>query len=263
MELLQAFQRVDAVARGKLRRVLNRMGFDVIRLTPKTPLDIDSEDVETIEAVRNFTMTSPERVHALCAAVRYVVAAQVPGSIVECGVWRGGSMMAVAKTLLRKERDDRDLYLFDTFEGMTPPGERDIALDGRRARDLLRRSIRSKEDLLWCYSPLDDVRAAMNSTGYPSHRVHYVRGTVEETIPAAAPPSIAILRLDTDWYESTRHELLHLVPRLSLGGVLIVDDYGHWRGARSAVDEYIALNGSKLLLNRVDYSGRIAVKAFD
>jgi hypothetical protein len=74
------------------------------------------------------------------------------------------------------------------------------------------------------------------------------------------PEQIAVLRLDTDFYESTRHELRHLYPRLVHGGVLIIDDYGHWAGARKAVDEYIAEEGIRLLLNRIDYTGRIAIK---
>jgi O-methyltransferase len=85
-------------------------------------------------------------------------------------------------------------------------------------------------------------------------------GKVEDTFPKDTPDKIAILRLDTDWYESTRHELIHLYPKLSIGGVLIIDDYGHWEGARKAVDEYINDNTLRILLNRIDYTGRIAVK---
>lgn len=250
-----------------LRLLINWTGFDVVRYKGRgelaVPPDIDDEDAQTIREVRSYTMTSPERIHALCAAVRYVVSAGIPGAIVECGVWRGGSMMAVAKTLLRAGCVDRDLYLFDTFEGMTPPGKQDVAIDGDRAEDLMKQSLRSEQDLFWCYAPLEAVRQALNATGYPSERLHFVAGKVEDTIPQAAPPAIALLRLDTDWYESTRHELHHLVPRLGRGGVLIIDDYGHWQGARMAVDEYLAKSDVKLLLNRVDYTGRIAVKVFE
>ena len=98
-------------------------------------------------------------------------------------------------------------------------------------------------------------------TGYPEEKIHFVQGRVEETIPASAPDSISLLRLDTDWYESTKHELVHLFPRLSPSGVIIIDDYGHWKGCRKAVDEYFDTGDHpQLLLNRVDYSCRIAVK---
>ena len=97
-------------------------------------------------------------------------------------------------------------------------------------------------------------------TGYPSERIHFVPGKVEDTIPASAPESIALLRLDTDWYESTKHELVHLFPRLATSGVLIIDDYGHWRGSRLACDEYFEQNRVPILLNRIDFTGRIALK---
>ena len=98
----------------------------------------------------------------------------------------------------------------------------------------------------------------MGSTGYPPEWVAYVEGLVEETITRSAPTRIALLRLDTDWYESTHHELVHLYPQLERGGVLIVDDYGHFAGARKAVDEYFA--DDPILLSRIDYTGRMAVK---
>jgi hypothetical protein len=100
----------------------------------------------------------------------------------------------------------------------------------------------------------------MDSTGYPRDRITYVQGKVEETIPAVIPDKISILRLDTDWYASTRHELVELFPRLSIGGVLIIDDYGYWRGARLAVDEYFSQGAAQMLLHRIDYTGRIGVK---
>jgi O-methyltransferase len=104
------------------------------------------------------------------------------------------------------------------------------------------------------------VKKALETTGYQMEKIHFVKGMVEQTIPNSAPDKIALLRLDTDWYESTKHEMEHLFPRLSRGGVLIIDDYGHWQGARKAVDEYIKKNEIRILLNRIDYTGRIAVK---
>jgi hypothetical protein len=111
----------------------------------------------------------------------------------------------------------------------------------------------------WCYSPLDEVKRNLARTGYPAERVVYVQGKVEDTIPGTLPERTALLRLDTDWYSSTRHELEHLYPGLVAGGVLVLDDYGTWQGARQATDEYFAARGP-LLLNRIDSTGRIAVK---
>jgi O-methyltransferase len=98
-------------------------------------------------------------------------------------------------------------------------------------------------------------------TQYEPARLHFIQGDVMETLPKDAPSEIAVLRLDTDWYESTRHELIHLYPRLVVGGVLIIDDYGHLLGARKATDEY--LDGHRILLDRIDYSARIAIKQED
>jgi O-methyltransferase len=220
------------------------------------PADYPDETVVTVRAVRRYTMTSPARLSALIDGVEHVVAARVPGALVECGVWRGGSMMAVALTLQRLGDTDRDLFLFDTYSGMTQPTHEDVNshYDGY---SLSRMFERRKN---WSGVPAEEVRHAMASTGYPMDRVHIVEGPVEETLPANAPEAIALLRLDTDWYRSTRHEMEHLYPRLAAGGVLVLDDYGHYLGARRAIDEYFATHGDPLLLNRVDYTGRIAVK---
>jgi hypothetical protein len=112
--------------------------------------------------------------------------------------------------------------------------------------DVWRGSTRSRG----CRSPATATRARPTSTGYPPERIHLVPGLVEETIPREAPERVALLRMDTDWYASTRHQLEHLYPRLSLGGVLIVDDYGHYAGAKRAVEEYFAEHGPWPLLTR-------------
>jgi O-methyltransferase len=246
------------------RRLLRRRRPDV-QTDGKTtsahgplPLDFEQSDVELYERVAGHTMTPPARIYALTRAVEYVVRRRVPGAIVECGVWRGGSMMAAALTLLRLGATDRDLYLFDTFAGMTAPGSEDVTLAGDAAADLLVGA--DPDSDLRAEAGIENVRAGMLSIGYPAEKIHLVEGAVEETLPDAAPTQIALLRLDTDWYASTKHELHHLYPRLGTGGILIVDDYGYWRGARTAVDEYLQEENVYLLLNRIDNSARIAIK---
>jgi hypothetical protein len=119
-----------------------------------------------------------------------------------------------------------------------------------------------KDSAVWAYATLEDVKQAMDETAFPAERIHYYKGKVEDTIPEHIPDKISILRLDTDWYESTRHELDHLYPRLSPGGVLLLDDYGWWDGARRAVDEWLEETGHPLLLMRMDV-GRLAIKPMD
>lgn len=228
------------------------------RRGPALPPDLDQAARRVIERVTPYTMTSPERILALRDAVAHVCRHGIEGDIVECGVWRGGSMMAAALTLLELGQA-RQLHLFDTFEGMPPPGAMDRDIGDVAAEELL--AVEDRETgSTWAFGPLGDVRQNLASTGYPGHLVRFIPGRVEETIPEQAPAQIAVLRLDTDWYESTRHELIHLFPRLAVGGVLIIDDYGHWKGARQAVDEYLAATGVRLLLSRIDYTGRMAVK---
>jgi O-methyltransferase len=223
------------------------------------PADFDARTQDLCQFVRPFTMTSPERIFALRQAVMHVIQHEIPGCIVECGVWKGGSMMAAAKTLQELGVTDRDLHLFDTFDGMPQPGEEDVSLKDESAAELMSRSDK-KSSVVWAYGALTEVKRNLLSTGYPAERIFFVKGKVEETIPVNAPTNIALLRLDTDWYESTYHELVHLYPRLSYGGILIIDDYGHWKGARKAVDTYIAEQKLDIFLNRIDYTGRICVK---
>jgi O-methyltransferase len=261
--------------KSMLRGVFNSLGYEIVRRPSSgsgskcndapeyvIPADFSDEDRELFNFARPYTMTSPERVYALAQSLRYVVEHKIPGDVVECGVWRGGSMMVVARVLLQLGDADRHLYLFDTFEGMTAPTEKDAQiLYEASAAELLVKAKKDVSTSLWCSSPLDEVRQNLSRTGYNVDRLHFVKGRVEETIPTHAPHAISLLRLDTDWYESTRHELVHLFPRLSAGGVLILDDYGWWKGARQATDEYLAQHHVKLLLNRIDATGgRIAVK---
>jgi predicted O-methyltransferase YrrM len=247
------------------QRVLRPLGYQLVRVERKTdgsrlelPPDFSPEEAATYREVAPHTMTSPERIQALTAATYYVVHAGVPGAIVECGVWRGGSMMAVARTLKQLGVTDRELFLFDTFEGMTDPTEEDRMWTGGRASELL--SQHGREERIWGVAPLDVAKRNVLGVGYDPKKIRFVKGPVERTLPDAAPAQIALLRLDTDWYASTKHELEQLFPRLSPGGILIIDDYGHWLGARQATDEYIAEHDISLLLNRIDYTARIAVK---
>lgn len=220
--------------------------------------DLSAADKRIVERIAPFTMTSHERCASLLGAVDHIHRHRIPGDIVECGVWRGGSMMACALSLLGRGDAQRRLHLYDTFEGMSAPMDVDKSFDGEAAEDQLRRNSRSHG--IWCEASIEDVQANLESTGYPRERMHFVKGKVEDTIPARIPDEIALLRLDTDWYSSTLHELNHLYPRLAKHGILIIDDYGHWQGARQAVDEYFKDAGPSVYLHRIDYTGRMVLK---
>jgi O-methyltransferase len=240
-----------SVIKEALVNALARRGFE-----PAQRQDLDPEFRALYERCKDYTLTSVERMYAMYSSTKHVVEREIPGDIVECGVFAGGSMMLAAHTLLELGDDSRTIWLYDTFTGMAEP----TAQDGPEAHAEWKRAQRGDMNM-WCYASLEDVRRNMAATGYPESRIRYVQGMVEETIPDTAPERIALLRLDTDWYESTYHELVHLYPRLSSGGALILDDYGYWKGMREAVDRYFEQQGERPLLTRVDYFGRVGVKA--
>lgn len=240
-----------------IKSVAQTFGLDVVQHSR----DFSDSNLAIFSQVESFTMTSKERVNALVNAVHYIVKSNVEGAFVECGVWKGGSAMAMTLALADANDQTRDLYLYDTFAGMSAPTNEDVSIHGQDAQRKFEAVKRAEDSSDWCFSPLDEVKANLRRTGYPTDKIHYVQGKVEDTIPETMPDDIAILRLDTDWYESTKHEMEHLFPRLKQNGVLILDDYGHWEGARKAVDEYLADRNVTILLNRIDSSGRIAIKA--
>lgn len=247
-----------------IRNVIRQCGFDLVKYPPATAAepvdlrDLSAEEKRIIAAVQPYTLTSIERRAGLIHAVTHVIKNGLQGDIAECGVWRGGSMMTIAMTLLAHGDRSRHLYLYDTFEGMSEPTVDDRHLDGTSADELLETSPRGA--VIWCEASLEDVRENVLSTGYPEDKIHFIKGKVEETIPQHLPGNLALLRLDTDWYESTKHELNHLYPLLRENGILIIDDYGHWQGARKAVDEYFSTQSRPVYLHRIDYTGRALVK---
>lgn len=243
------------------------MGFDITSF-PRFGYDKDDlpEDIspftkEIYYSIKPYTMTCIERIDALVNAVQHIVRNNIEGAIVECGVWKGGSIMAAALTLKMLGIFNRELYLYDTFSGMTEPGEIDVSVDGEAAKQTFSQKKIAKDQSDWCFSSLEEVKENVLSTGYPPEMFHFVKGKVENTIPQTIPSRISLLRLDTDWYESTKHEMNHLFPILTKNGVLIIDDYGYWKGSRKAVDEYLKENKICMLLNKTDnFGARIAVK---
>ena len=216
-------------------------------------IDYDESFREIWEQVSPYTMISMERGYAVYQAVRHVLSRDLPGDFVECGVWRGGSCMLMALTLLQEGVKDRAIWLFDTFSGMTEPGPEDrISSSGQAVSERWHQG-------WWEVSP-EQVRSNLEKTSYPSGLFRLVQGDVCETLVQEKPSKLALLRLDTDWYESTLVELNILYPLLVSQGVLVIDDYGHFSGSRKAVDEYFCENPPTPLLQRSDYTGRLAVK---
>lgn len=240
---------------GKLKR---KLGFLPNNTIPKD-LEVEHDFLSIYSKCKPYTMTSIERMFSLYKAVSHVTQHNVEGDFVECGVWKGGSSMLAAYTFL-SNNSARNMYLYDTYEGMSDPKEEDKDMYGNKADELLNTSDKNDDNSIWCYSGLNEVKQNLYSTEFPKEKLNFIQGKVEETIPAIVPDKIAILRLDTDWFESTYHELVHLYPKLSKNGILIIDDYGYWQGARKAVDQYFGENNIFPLMHRIDNTGRIIQK---
>lgn len=246
----RAAQRVAWALRSRGIAVTREYGPD---LTPQT--------VQTIKFVRPYTMTTVQRVEAVVSATHHIVNHGIPGAFVESGVWMGGSIMAAARTLVELGDTERDLYLYDTFEGLPAPGEHDAVSGSDASVAEIYAETTQNEPFL--EAPVDVVRANLARTRYPMDRIRTVAGLVEDTIPSTAPAQIAFLRLDTDWYSSTKVEMETLFPRLSPGGILIIDDYAFLDGVRKAVDDYLATYSVPVFLHRIDTAGRLVVKPME
>jgi O-methyltransferase len=263
-------QQATIFLRNKLRDIvvttLARNGWRAPHGTPSRsveggkPLGYDEEDLIRGAAARvsTHTMSSFERLATLWQQVRYLDRYRIPGTFVECGVWRGGSsgMMALAH-LASCPSPFRELHLFDSFEGLPEPrsekdGSEAVAYAQHRAGGNL-------VPIQQCVGTLDENRQLFHEQlGYPDTLLHYHAGWFEQTVPQSAPciAAIALLRLDGDWYESTRICLEHFYPQVVRGGIVVVDDYGHWQGCRKAVDEFLNTLDEPVLLNHIDYTGR-------
>ena len=244
--------------------ILGLFGLRMIRKTDslrRFPVEISDADKATFQYVRDnrLSTSTDERLYATIMACRSVVERGIGGDFVECGVWRGGNSV-IAAAVFKAMNADRSTWLFDTFAGMTAPTINDVNFRGEVAQAKFDASQRADHNE-WCYAPLEEVRANFEKAALLSDRVRFVKGDVALTLADSGnlPAAIAVLRLDTDWYESTKAELEVLYPRLAAGGILIIDDYGHWGGARKAVDEYFSKR-ARPFFQYIDHTGRIAVK---
>ncbi len=228
------------------------------------PQDIESDAVYTniLRAIAPYTMTAnegAETTYSLFHNIKYIVENAIPGDIVECGVWRGGCSMLMALALKYFGDTNRQLYLYDTYDGMTEPDDIDIDFDGVSQKKVWLEGQKGNGKMAFG-GTAEHVKTNMQQTSYPESQMHFIAGDVCDTIPGTMPESIALLRLDTDWYKSTLHELTHLYPLLTPGGVLIIDDYGWCKGARQATDEFFATQAFKPMMHRVNECVRVLIK---
>lgn len=198
------------------------------------------------DRMQKYTKSTPQRMQAMIDAVSYIDDEKIAGDVAECGVWRGGNII-IARTLSPR----RICWLYDTFMGMPPQATvYDRTFSGRRMD-------KPGKDAV----PIAEIIVYMVEAGvYDERYLRFIEGPVEVTLHDEKNLSdkLALLRLDTDWYESTKIELEVLWPRLVPGGIMIIDDYGHWMGCKKAVDEYF--EGHPPSMMKIDYTCRMIVK---
>jgi hypothetical protein len=236
--------------------MLSRRGLKIVHAQEAHWVEFNESEIATLQMVSPITMTSWNRLQALAIAVRYINLNSIEGDFVECGVWAGGSIAAAAK--LDTKSASRKYWLYDTFEGMTRPTIEDSEL----ALIEWETKVNADGTSEWCRANQDQVRKNLIEVGVNINQCIFVVGDVTETllIDSNLPKSISLLRLDTDWYKSTKIELETLYSRLSPGGVLVIDDYGDWEGSRRATEEFFSQLDFKPLLFPIDSAGRILVK---
>lgn len=229
-------------------------------------VDLPPSEHQLIDQIvsRQLSMCTYNNLASTVFACRYVLRRNIRGAFVECGVWRGGNSI-LAASVFRDSEPPRSVFLFDTFAGMNEPTEHDTrARDGSSARPKYESS-KGETHSDWCFASLNAVKSNFGDCGVGLQGVRFVEGPVESTLADAAVvqaiqnEGIAVLRLDTDWYESTKFELETLWPLLSPGGLCIVDDYGYWSGARKAVDEFFGNNAP--FFHPIDNSARLIIKS--
>ena len=240
-----------------VEKELFRIQYQDIRM----PAEFSDEELNLLSDIGDLTQVGVRGLIATMMACRHVIKRKLEGDFVECGVWRGGCSI-LAANMFKLHGVSKKIYLFDTFEGMTPPTEYDFKeISGLSALGKFTDNQRDGFNQ-WNYSAIDEVKENFRKADLLSDNIIFIKGDVSETLgnKENLPEKISLLRLDTDFYESTKSELEVLYPLLTIGGNLIIDDYGVWAGPRKATDEYFALHNNSPSFHFIDFGGRIGTK---
>jgi O-methyltransferase len=180
-------------------------------------------------------------------ALRYLLENGIEGDLVECGIYKADIEFTWID-VLQQSGQAREIYLYDTFTGLTPPTDFDFELSGHNQQLSTSQGTLEFWHLQqayggWCAYSLENVKSRLESTGYPVEKLHYVVGDVKETLQHTVPEKIALLRLDTDFYDSSLAEISALYDKVVPGGIIILDDYLFWNGQKKAIDEFFESRG--------------------
>ena len=240
--------------------IINKIGLNIDFMDDPYPTEIEPKNKKLIEFVKPNSMSSNIRLHELINSIDYILRNNIKGDFVECGIWRGANLVVMQKLLERNEIDNIKVFGYDTFDGMSEPSKYDYDLIGNKAEDLMNKTPKKEGRGIWAYSTFQRVKNIIDNSVDSPENIKLIKGKVEETLiqKKNLPKKISLLRLDTDFYESTKVEMEVLYPLLVKGGVLIIDDYGHFKGARKAVDDYF--QNQQIWLKYVDITCRLYIK---
>ena len=248
-----------------LKKIINKLGYNISHSHYSKPSnqnivpEANDREQSIMSTALKYSMGTKPRMWSLIQSIKHIKNHDIDGDIVECGVWKGGNIIC-ASLMCDLLKMDRTLWAYDTYEGMSEPEDIDICLVNQTSAKPQYEANQKENINTWCYSSFEEVRQNFKKELTNIEHIKMIKGSVEETLDDDnnIPQSISILRLDTDWYQSTKKELDVLYPKLKSGGVLIIDDYGHWKGSRQAVDEYF--QNKTIWLHRVDYACRLHIK---
>ena len=243
-----------------IKKLIFSLGYSLINKNQKI-IELTSDQKKIINLVKNYSMTPEIRIYTLMKALEYIDHKKILGDFVECGVWKGGNILLFKKHMeLSNNNNNRKIYAYDTFEGMTEPDENDFDLENNLSAEILMNKDKDKKTNIWGVSSLEEVKKNIYSNFKNIDDINFIKGPVEETLSLQKNISekISLLRLDTDWYSSTKKELEILYNKVSPGGIIIIDDYGHWGGSKKAVDEFFL--DKYVWMHYVDYACRLIIK---
>ena len=254
---------MDAQYKAKelIHKMFSAFGYKIMaKNTFNYDVDLTDQEKKILNYVlkNRLTMGGKDNLAATILAVRYVCQNKIKGDFVECGVWRGGHGIAAALTFDLYQSKNK-IICFDTFLGMTKPTDKDFRIyNNEKAITKFNSSSRENHNT-WCYASFEEVENNFLRANVSKANFQLIKGDVAETLPKFEVDAISFLRLDSDWYESTKVELKYLWPLLAVNGVLVVDDYGHWQGSKKAVDEFFQ-SSPTILFHAIDYKSRSGIK---
>ena len=241
-----------------IKKILSIFNLQIVKKINKDNFPNETKKIvkNIINTCNKFSMTSKFRMWVLSEAIRYVKNKKIEGDFVECGVWKGGNIILFQKLNLLYDLKKK-IYGFDTFEGMCEPGEFDKHKGISATKIAKSEGVQKISD--WCNATIEEVLANINNNTEIKN-IKLIKGKVQNTLleKKNLPQKISILRLDTDWYSSTKIELEILYKLLVKNGVLILDDYGYWEGQKKATDEFFKKNN--IWLHFVDEGCRYLIK---